>query len=149
MTQIMSPRRAQSHFQLDRSRDDHVPAGKTVRVFTTSSPLLDGADCGVYGSPVVVLRGYETVKGSNALNSVRQLDGIGGFIVGRAVELSADELARMDAYAERVGDYHRFLAMARGPKTGADFEVWVYQLRSDASPVELMASATAENRIAA
>ena len=143
---IISPRIAKSRFKFDANRDDlSTPSAPTVRVFTTSSPLLHGGDCGVYGAPIVTLTGYVKVEGaSSKLNSVQRLDGLGGYIVGRAVELTVDELARLDQFAEATGDYHRFRAVARGPRSGQDFTVWVYQLLEDAGPVELQDSAVIE-----
>jgi hypothetical protein len=145
-SKTISPRRAKSRFRFDKNRDDLLSRVQTVRVFTTSSPLLDSADPGVFGCPVVSLSGYVKVEGANKLNSVRRMDGAGGFIVGRAVEVSRDELARLDAFAELTGNYHRFLTRARGPQTGMDFDVWVYQLLEDAGPAELALSALAEKK---
>lgn len=149
MSTTLSIRRAASRFRFDHNRDDQALRLDTVRVFTTSSPLLDGGDCGVYGAPIAVLTGYAHVEVEGGLNSVRRVDGLGGYIVGRVVELTTAELARLDDVAEVAGDYHRFLAQVRGPRTGYEFWAWVYQLRADAGPVELAASVSVETRIAA
>lgn len=149
MSTLLSPARAKSRFRFDQDRDDHTDRVKTCRVLTTSSLLMHGGDCGVFGSPLVVLTGYGLVEGTNKLNSVRRVDGLRGFISGRAVELTMEELARLDQFAELTGEYHRFLAKAKGPQGGTEFDVWVYQLLSDAGPVELAASATAERPLQA
>ncbi len=144
MSSTIHPRRAARRFRFDKNRDDLAHPGTTTAfVFTTSSPLLDSANCGVYGAPVVSLIGYGRVEGAVGLNSVRRVDGLGGYMVGRAVELTLDELARLDEVAELSGNYHRFLTKAKGPATGMEFDVWVYQLLDDAGPEELATSAAA------
>lgn len=146
----ISLRRAKRAFHFDANRDDHCLSGQTARVFTTASPLLrEKDDVGVYGAPVAALVGYRLLIDSEGLHSVVPADGPQGFILGRVVEVTMTELARLDQAAELAGDYHRFLATVKGPSTGHTFEVWVYQHREHAGIVELNASATSEQRIAA
>jgi hypothetical protein len=143
----LHPRRAAAAFRFDTGRDDLAPAAETVRVFTTSSPLLDGCNCGVYGAPVVVLTGWAKVEGANGLNSVKAVDGLAGYTVGRAVELTLPELARLDRVAELAGNYHRFLTTVRSPMNGWEVEAWVYQLLEDSSEIEMATSAITEAEV--
>lgn len=135
-----SLRRAKAAFRFDKGRDDHDLRGETARVFTTQSPLLrEKDDVGVYGAPVAALVGY-TLDTEGGTHSV--IPG-SGYILGRVVEVTLAELARLDQVAERGGAYHRFLATVKGPPTGHEFSVWVFQKIEHAGSVELSTSAEA------
>ena len=61
-------------------------------------------------------------------------------LYGRIIEVSDDLLARLDSYAERTADYHRFVAdvqIINGPTLKG---VWVFQMTEHATPATLAAS---------
>lgn len=126
-------------FRFRKDRDDLALNFNTVRVFAPSPLLQSDASVGIYGSPVVVLQGYERVRDTNGIQSVKAK--ADAFVVGRMVELHTDELARLDQVAEAAGDYHRFLTEVVGTQAGHKFSVWVYQNRGDASELDLKTSA--------
>lgn len=143
----LSLRRAKSAFRFDSNRDDLMPkTALTAWVFTTVSPVTQqGFDVGVYGSPVAVLTGYQATCDLHSKNrSVRAAEGPAAFVLGRLVEVTMEELARLDQVAERAGDYHRFLAEVTTASNGYKFSAWVFQERSDAGSVELFTSASSE-----
>lgn len=142
----VSLRRAKTRFKFDKERDDHAIRFDTMKVFAPSNILYGVDNIGVFGSPVVVLRGYAMVKDEFGNNSV--VASADQHIVGRCVELSPDEVARMDDVAEQVGDYHRFLADVVMPQTGYEVKAWVYQARSHATPVEIQTSAVHSDTLA-
>lgn len=132
-------RRAKTRFRFDKKRDDHAMPFDTAYVFATRSPILDGGDCGVFGCPVGVLVGYSRTVDSEGVQSVVPSS---EFVSGRCIEVTQDELARLDAVAELTSDSHRFLAEIKLPQAGHTIQAWVYQALSDATPAELATSAT-------
>lgn len=141
--ELPTRRRAAAKFRLNKNRDDFNPGFDLVRIFIPS-PLLHGGDIGVSAAPAVVLLGYEVVRvGEASLTSVQLAQpGTNAKIVGRMVDLHPDELARLDQVAEHLGRWHRFLAEVKGPLTGHDFSVWVFQHLDHATAVELKTSVT-------
>jgi gamma-glutamylcyclotransferase (GGCT)/AIG2-like uncharacterized protein YtfP len=126
-------------FRLNRHRDDLSPPLFHTAFIFCPSRILHSGETGVFGSPVVVLQGYEVLSDTDKLKSVKAKDD--SFVVGRMVELHTDELARLDQVAEAAGDYHRFLTEVVGPQAGTKFSVWVYQKREHASELDLKTSA--------
>lgn len=73
--------------------------------------------------------------------SCKQVKGTDDLLYGRLVEVSEELLARIDTYAERTGDFHRFLGTVTLLPGGQQIAgVWVYQLTEHATPDTLATS---------
>jgi gamma-glutamylcyclotransferase (GGCT)/AIG2-like uncharacterized protein YtfP len=123
-------------FRFDESRN---ASQKTCYVFAHGYK----GDSGVFGAPAAALLGFE--KTQACPSSVAEKDS--ALVVGRLLELSEEELARLDAVAERQGDYHRFRTTIIIPLAGFEVEAWCYQLRSDSTPLTELTSADCEESL--
>ena len=73
--------------------------------------------------------------------SCKAAPGTDDLLYGRLVAVDDDFLARLDTYAERMDDYHRFLATVTAINGAKIAGVWVYQLTEHATPSTLATSA--------
>lgn len=129
-------RQLNSLFRFDDERNGST---KTHYVFSHGHT----GDSGIFAAPAAALLGF--VRSNKKPASVREDSN--GSVVGRLLELTEAELARLDMVAERQGDYHRFKALVNIPLGGFEVEAWVYQLRSDETPLTALTSSVCDEII--
>lgn len=134
-------------FRFDKKRDLTFGAPRVETAYVFAHGFIFG-DVGIYGAPVAVLPGYEQVSNPDqsrrtaAPVSIRLAAKSGAFVTGRLIELTVDELARLDSLIERCQeDYHRFQAEVILPSNGHKTLAWVFQKVSDARLPEQVTSA--------
>lgn len=102
--------------------------------------LYQGLPCGFRNAR---LEGFERAHKGYA--SLKESEG--DHVVGRVLAVTDEQLARMDTWAERSGDYHRFLADIIILPSGDIFNgVWVFQMTQDRTPWTSRTSANGEFR---
>lgn len=111
-----------------------IPFGPTETVFAYASL----ADCGVLieNRQLATLLDFESSNETPA--SCHRRDR--AMLMGRLIEVTPLELARLDSFAEHLGDYHRFQTHTLSVRTGKEQKAWVFQLCKDAGPEEQHAS---------
>jgi hypothetical protein len=130
-------------FRFDKQRDLTFGAPKVQTCYVLAYGQILG-DVGIYGAPVAVLHGYEVVQPTNqsrrdaSLASIKASPrGSAKFVTGRLIELTLEELARLDSLTEHSPeDYHRFQAEVILPGNGHSTLAWVFQRTADASLVD-------------
>lgn len=134
-------------FRFDKKRDLTFGAPKVETAYVFAHGFIFG-DVGIYGAPVAVLPGYEQVSNPDQSRrtatpvSIRLAQKPGAFVTGRLIELTVDELARLDSLVERCpADYHRFQAEVTLPSNGHKTLAWVFQRLDHARLPEQVTSA--------
>jgi hypothetical protein len=92
-----------------------------------------------YGPRNAILPGFE--RWHKGYASCRETSDPDELLYGRVVAVSDETLARMDTAAERLGDFHRFLADVTLGNGKILKGVWVYQMTEHGSPATFKVSA--------